>query len=102
VTVPGNPLPTSCDDVVTFSQGNANLTFNGTTEPGFAVNLPLPLSCSAEQPPGKMFEIGPSSMEGHLLIRPGDWVSGGYSFVFVNGPICLRTSSCSADTRSNS
>ena len=87
VTVPGNPLPTSCDDVVTFSQGNANLTFNGTTEFGFAINLPLPLSCTGELPPpgGKMLEIGPSSMEGHLLIRPGDWMSGGYSFVFVNG-----------------
>ena len=26
-------------------------------------------------PPGKTFAIGPSSMEGHLLIRPGDWIS---------------------------
>jgi hypothetical protein len=24
-------------------------------------------------------------MEGHLLIRPGDWISGGYSFKFKNG-----------------
>ncbi len=36
-------------------------------------------------PPGKTLEIGPSSMEGHLLIQPGDWINGGYSFVFVNG-----------------
>ncbi len=33
----------------------------------------------------KTFSIGPSSMEGNLsAIRPGDWVSGGYSFKFVN------------------
>jgi hypothetical protein len=36
-------------------------------------------------PQGKTFDIGPSSMEGHLLIRPGDWINGGYSFVFVDG-----------------
>ncbi len=29
-------------------------------------------------------EIGPSSMEGHLRIRPGDWISGGYSFKFTD------------------
>jgi hypothetical protein len=34
---------------------------------------------------GKTFSIGPSSMEGHILIAPGDWVNGGYSFKFKNG-----------------
>jgi len=33
-------------------------------------------------PPGKTFTIGPSSMEGRILITPGDFVSGGYSFKF--------------------
>ena len=34
---------------------------------------------------GKTFSIGPSSMEGAILITNGDWVNGGYSFKFVNG-----------------
>lgn len=34
---------------------------------------------------GKTFTIGPSSMEGAILISNGDWVNGGYSFKFVNG-----------------
>ena len=34
---------------------------------------------------GKTFSIGPSSMEGAILISNGDWVNGGYSFKFVNG-----------------
>jgi hypothetical protein len=33
---------------------------------------------------GKTFTIGPSSMEGAILISNGDWVNGGYSFKFVN------------------
>jgi hypothetical protein len=76
----------TCGGSVTFSGGSATLTFNGTTEgpAGFTVDLPQNLSCGGT-PPGKALEIGPSSMEGHLLIRPGDWISGGYSFKFVNG-----------------
>jgi hypothetical protein len=31
---------------------------------------------------GKTFTIGPSSMEGAILISNGDWVNGGYSFKF--------------------
>jgi len=34
---------------------------------------------------GKTFTIGPSSMEGAILISNGDWVNGGYSFKFVSG-----------------
>lgn len=34
---------------------------------------------------GKTFSIGPSSMEGAILISNGDWVNGGYSFKFVSG-----------------
>ena len=86
VTVPGFTLPGDCKDTVSFSGGSANLTFNGTTETGFSVTLPSPLFCgTTPPPPGKTFNIGPSSMEGHLSIRPGDWISGGYSFKFVNG-----------------
>ncbi len=85
-TIPGLPLPGGCTDTVSFSAGSANLTFNGATETGFGVSLPSTLFCSTTPPPqGKTFDIGPSSMEGHLLIRPGDWISGGYSFKFVNG-----------------
>jgi len=76
----------SCDDTVEFFPGDAKLTFNGTEETGFTVDVPTTLFCSTTPPPpGKTFDIGPSSMEGHLLIRPGDWVSGGYSFKFANG-----------------
>ena len=83
-TVDGFTLPGACTNaIVSFSGGSANLTFGSTTETGFPVDLPSTLSCGT--PPGKTFNIGPSSMEGHLLIRPGDWISGGYSFKFVNG-----------------
>jgi hypothetical protein len=76
-------LPGACDDIVEFTNGWATMS---TTEEGFLANLPSTLSCYATPPPpGKTLEIGPSSMEGHLLIRPGDLISGGYSFVFVNG-----------------
>jgi hypothetical protein len=85
-TVTPLPLPGGCDDTMSFSSGSANLTFNGITETGFPVELPSTLFCSnTPPPPGKTFDIGPSSMEGHLKITPGDWVSGGYSFVFVSG-----------------
>jgi hypothetical protein len=33
---------------------------------------------------GKGFSIGPSSMEGALTIQPGDWISGGYNFKFID------------------
>lgn len=84
VSLPGNPLPGGCGDVVEFSGGGANLFFNGNGPEFFPVNLPSNLFCSTP-PPGKTFDIGPSSMEGHLLIRPGDWISGGYSFKFASG-----------------
>ena len=85
-TIQGIQLPNACKDTVSFSAGTATLTFNGTVESGFGVTLPDTLFCSTTPPPpGKSLEIGPSSMEGHLQIRPGDWISGGYSFKFVNG-----------------
>jgi hypothetical protein len=36
-------------------------------------------------PKGKSFNIGPSSMEGAIIIDNGDWVNGGYSFQFKDG-----------------
>jgi len=91
VTVDHNPLPGGCVGTVEFSGffgGEASLTFgnppNTVTEIGFPATLPSTLNCNTP-PPGKTFDIGPSSMEGHLLIRPGDWISGGYSFKFDNG-----------------
>ncbi len=44
-----------------------------------ASNYGGPLPCVY---PGKTFTIGPSSMEGAILISNGDWVNGGYSFKF--------------------
>jgi hypothetical protein len=87
-TISGIPLPGACTNAtVSFSGGSANLTHDNTTETGIGVvDLPSTLDCTTTPPPsGKTFDIGPSSMEGHLLIRPGDWISGGYSFKFVNG-----------------
>jgi hypothetical protein len=85
-TIPGIGLPGSCDDTVEFSGGSASLTLGEDAEKGFAIGLPSTLFCLTEPPPpGKTLDIGPSSMEGRLLMRPGDWISGGYSFVFVSG-----------------
>jgi hypothetical protein len=79
------PLPGACGDLINLSEGSAGLSFKGgPIEPGFTINLPNTLYCNQPPPPpGKTFDIGPSSMEGHLFIRPGDWISGGYSFKFV-------------------
>jgi hypothetical protein len=55
-------------------------------------NVTLPADNSSDPtidfgfyPLGKTFSIGPSSMEGHLTMTKGDWVSGGYSFKFKSG-----------------
>jgi hypothetical protein len=92
VTIPDLPLPGDCakallqQDVVTFKDGVATLITNGSADPSTWANLPGPIfGDDCPIPEGKSFSIGPQSMEGHLLIRAGDWISGGYSFVFVNG-----------------
>jgi len=92
-TIAGLPLPGSCADIVSLWGTGASLTFNGITEYGFAVvpSSPILFCSTTPPPPGKTFDIGPSSMEGHLLIRPGDWVNGGYSFVFVSGSHAATT-----------
>jgi hypothetical protein len=84
-TIAGIALPIPTDDDVVFIPGTATLTVNDVTETGFVVDVPATLHCGSATPQGKMLEIGPSSMEGHLQIRPGDWISGGYSFKFVSG-----------------
>jgi hypothetical protein len=85
-SVTGIPLPSTCGHTLEFGFGSASLSFNnGSIESGFTINLPTTLFCDhpPPPPPGKTFDIGPSSMEGHLFIRPGDWIAGGYSFKFV-------------------
>ncbi len=88
-TIGGNALPGGCVGVVEFSGvsgGEASFTFTtttATTKVTIPANLPSTLFCNTP-PQGKTFDIGPSSMEGHLLIRQSDWISGGYSFKFAN------------------
>ena len=80
----------NCTDTVSFTNGSATLNTDTSTIATFT--LPETLYCSTTPPPpGKPLEIGPSSMEGHLLIRPGDWINGGYSFVFVSGSHAATT-----------
>jgi cysteine-rich repeat protein len=66
--VPGTPL--NCND------GNACTDDSCIPQTG-CVHTPA-ATC------GKNFSIGPSSMEGALLIHPGDWISGGYIFKFIS------------------
>jgi len=82
VHVNGLPLPGGCKNAVSFSNGIATRTVNGVTDQVRIELVSTPV-CEPPPPSGKTFDIGPSSMEGHLLIRPGDWISGGYSFVFT-------------------
>jgi hypothetical protein len=67
--------------------GTATLTQN-LTSTVYYVSTPN-FMCSV--PTIKTFSIGPSSMEGHLTILPGDWISGGYSFKFKNGSHAATT-----------
>ena len=81
---PGTPpaLPIDCR----VTDGSATLTSSGSTV-AIAINgqSEAQLTCSGGTPPGaKSFGIGPSSMEGDLHISPGDWISGGYNFKFVD------------------
>jgi hypothetical protein len=80
--VPDIPSPVDCADTFDIT-AEASLMFpSGFVATGTFTGATLG-GCSPPQ--GKTFSIGPSSMEGHLLIRPGDWISGGYSFKFVDG-----------------
>jgi hypothetical protein len=91
VSIPGNPLNVPCTGkVVNFGIITASLQVDGDIPEGFGFNPPAALDCTGTPPPpppptGKSLEIGPSSMEGHLQIRPGDFISGGYSFKFASG-----------------
>lgn len=77
--LPSGNLSTNC--TVT---GSAVLTSSGST---FAITIngsaTATLGCGGTTG-GKSFSIGPSSMEGDLHISPGDWISGGYNFKFVD------------------
>jgi hypothetical protein len=82
-TWPGTPPPLPIDCRVT--DGSVTLTSSGSTVP-ITINgqSEAQLSCSGTPPGAKSFGIGPSSMEGDLHISPGDWISGGYNFKFVD------------------
>jgi len=86
LTVSGKVLPGGCaGSVVEFSPIEA-VAVSGADRDEFNFPGPVTMDCTTPPPPpGKPFDIGPSSMEGHLLIRPGDFISGGYSFKFVSG-----------------
>jgi uncharacterized repeat protein (TIGR01451 family) len=67
-----DPTPTSA------CQSQPNPHAIATADGGLQAEDSGSLSC------GKQFTIGPSSMEGAILIANGDWVNGGYSFKFKN------------------
>jgi len=82
-TWPGTPPPLPIDCIV--KDGSATLTSSGSTVPITINGSPNETELMCRTPPGvKSFAIGPSSMEGDLHISPGDWISGGYNFKFVD------------------
>jgi len=61
-------------DVTNGSVTNhATASADGTTSNQATATVPLVA-------PGKLLTIGPSTMEGSLSIKPGDWISAGYHF----------------------
>jgi len=84
-TVEHNPSPVDCGSDTFSISAQATLFVGGQVDTTASFG-PATLVCGTQPPPqGKTFGIGPSSMEGALQIRPGDWVSGGYSFKFTDG-----------------
>lgn len=81
-TLPSNFTPTLCGAsgaaVDSNCSGTVTLPTNNSSDQTIDFGYVAPLV-------GKSFSIGPSSMEGHLTILPGDWISGGYSFKFKTG-----------------
>ena len=87
VSIPGNTLHVGCSGkMLSFGMITSILTTNVGSDQ-FLSDAPTPnvLDCTITPPTGKSLEIGPSSMEGHLQIRAGDFISGGYNFKFVSG-----------------
>jgi hypothetical protein len=79
---PGGNLTDSY--IVTFAQATVHTT-DSENESTLDINFNGTTSLICGPPPeGKSFKIGPSSMEGALTIRPGDWISGGYNFKFTS------------------
>jgi len=84
-TVEHNPSPVDCGTDTFSISAQATLFVGGAVDTTASFG-PATLICGTQPPPqGKTFGIGPSSMDGALQIRPGDWVSGGYSFKFIDG-----------------
>jgi len=84
-----SPTATPTPTVTTTATSTATKTPLATNTPSMTpteTSTPgVPTPTATPTIIGKTFTIGPSSMEGHLSILPGDWISGGYSFKFVNG-----------------
>jgi hypothetical protein len=85
-TLPAGSIPAACTV-------GSDRTIDNNCSPA-VVNLPTDNTsdqtidfgyCVPSGGGGKTFSIGPSSMEGHLTILPGDWISGGFSFKFKSG-----------------
>jgi len=72
VVTSSDPTPTEA------CQSQPNPHAVATADGGLQAEDSGSLSCGT----GKTFTIGPSSMEGAILISNGDWVNGGYSFKF--------------------
>jgi hypothetical protein len=84
-TVDHNPSPVDCGTDTFTITAQATLFVGGVADTSASFG-PGTLNCGTPPPPpGKTFGIGPSSMEGALQMRAGDWVSGGYSFKFDDG-----------------
>lgn len=64
--------------------GSASLVENSVTDNTVDIGFSAGSFSCGTPPSGKTFSIGPSSMEGNLFIHAGDWISGGYSFSFVD------------------
>ena len=86
-TVPGLNIPGGCTNstvTITITAFNVSGDSTNTTQ---LFPQPVNYVCAFVPPPGKTFSIGPSSMEGNINMRPGDWVSGGYDFTFPGSHI---------------
>jgi hypothetical protein len=77
-----NPLTSNFN--VTGSATLVTPVDSSTLSIDFSGSGTVALTCGGSPPVGKTFSMS-NSMEGDLSnIRPGDWISGGYSFKFVS------------------
>jgi hypothetical protein len=74
----GTGYPVSCS--IDFTHGCILIFHNVPNTPPCTDQTATTTADRCRVPPGKVFAIGPSSMEGHLKITAGTWFNGGYSF----------------------